>query len=48
MAVSQDDHPWTSPSVHPTVDRPYPFTRHELARLLVLRSRYQEQRDRAA
>jgi hypothetical protein len=32
---------------HPTADRPWPFTAREYARLLILRSRLQDQRQHA-
>ena len=48
MTLTQADDPWTSQLAHPTVDEPWPFTRREFARLLVLRGRFREQRQDAA
>jgi len=40
------DEPYTFGQLHPTVDRPGPFSLREYVRLLLLRSRVQEERSR--
>jgi hypothetical protein len=42
--VGDYDEPYVFGQLHPTVDRPGPFTLREYVRLSVLRSRIQEQR----
>jgi hypothetical protein len=41
ISVRAADPAATCISIHPTADRPWPFTPHEYARLLLLRSRVQ-------
>jgi hypothetical protein len=43
-AAADYDEPYVFDQVHPTIDRPGPFTLREYVRLRLLRSRIQEQR----